>query len=142
MSGDRNQIKVDYWTPNNPTNWFPSPSNVLSPVTNAFSSMGYYDASFVKLRSISFGYTFTPALLKKLGADRVKVYAMVDNIATLFSPYQKLTGIDPEGTGTGDQSVAPIGNIRTNSSSGNSTITVGASTPPVRSFILGINLSF
>ena len=142
MTGDRNQIKVDYWTPTNPTNWFPSPANVLSPVTNAFSSMGYYDASFLKIRSINLGYTFAPAILKRINADRIRIYASVDNVATLFSPYLKQTGIDPEGTGTGDQSVAPIGNVRSNSLVGNNTITVGASTPPVRNFILGLNLSF
>jgi hypothetical protein len=67
----------------------------------------------------------------------------VDNVATLFSPYLRQTGIDPEGTGTGDQSVSPIGNIRNNAAAtGNNMITVGASTPPVRSFILGLNVTF
>ncbi|HEY4148626.1 MAG TPA: TonB-dependent receptor [Chitinophagaceae bacterium] len=142
MSGDRNQIKVDYWTPNNPTNWYPDPANVLSPVTNAFSSMGYYDASFVKIRSINLGYTFSPLVLKKIGAQSIRVYATVDNVGYLFSPYMKQTGIAPEGTGTGDQSVSAIGNIRSGSGAGNNTITVSASTPPVRSFIMGLNLSF
>lgn len=142
MTGDRNQIRVDYWTPTNPTNWYPSPANVLSPVTNAFSSMGYYDASFLKIRSINLGYTFAPSILKKINAQSIRLYAAVDNVATLFSPYMKQTGIDPEGTGTGDQSVSPIGNIRSGSANGNNTITVSASTPPTRSFILGLNLSF
>jgi len=142
MSGDRNQIRVNYWTPTNASNWFPSPANVLSPVTDAWPTLGYYDASFLKIRSINLGYTFTPALLKKIRAQTIRVYATVDNVATLFSPYMRQTGIDPEGTGTGDQSVSPIGNIRNNSTSGNNTITVGLSTPPVRSFILGLNVSF
>src|SRR6202000_1590346 len=106
LGGDRNQIKVDYWTPSNPTNWFPNPGNTLSPVTNAFSSMGYYDASFLKIRSINLGYTFAPSVLKAVSAQSIRIYASVDNVATLFSPYKKLTGIDPEGTGTGDQSVS------------------------------------
>jgi len=142
MGGDRNQIKVDYWTPNNPTNWFPNPANVLSPVGSAFSVLGYYDASFVKVRSINLGYTFAPSVLKRISAQSVRIYASMDNIATLFSPYKKQTGIDPEGTGTGDQSVSPIGNIRNVSGGVNNTITVGASAPPPRNFIIGLNVSF
>jgi TonB-linked SusC/RagA family outer membrane protein len=142
MNGDRNQIRVNYWTPVNPTNWFPDPAMKLSPVTDAWPTLGYYDASFVKIRSINLGYTFSPGLLKKLSAQNIRVYATVDNVATLFSPYMKMTGIDPEGTGTGDQSVSPIGNIRSNQANGNATITVGASTPPVRSYILGVNVTF
>jgi TonB-linked SusC/RagA family outer membrane protein len=99
LGGDRNQVKVDYWTPTNPTNWFPSPANVTSPVTSAWTTLGYYNASFVKLSSINFGYTLSPDVLKKIGAQSLRVYASVDNVATLFSPYKKLTGIDPEDTG-------------------------------------------
>jgi len=142
MNGDRNQIRVNYWTPTNPTNWFPDPALKLSPVTDAWPTLGYYDASFVKIRSINLGYTFAPAVLKRLSAQTIRVYASVDNVATLFSPYMKQTGIDPEGTGTGDQSVSPIGNIRSNQANGNATITVGASTPPVRSYIIGVNVTF
>jgi TonB-linked SusC/RagA family outer membrane protein len=141
MSGDRNQVKVDYWTPNNPTNWFPSPSNTLSPVTNAYTSLAYYDASFLKIRSINFGYTFNKQLLNKIHAQNIRLYVSVDNIATLFSPYMKQTGIDPVGTGTGDQSVGGVGNIRTGQGD-NNVITVGAATPPMRTFILGANISF
>jgi hypothetical protein len=140
LAGDRNQIKVDYWTPTNPTNWFPSPSNVVSPVSGAMSALGYYNASFVKLRSINLGYSFSPSILKKIDAQKIRIYAAVDNVATFFSPYMKQTGIDPEGTGTGDQSVAPLGNIRTGGN--NATITVAASTPPTRSFVFGVNVTF
>ncbi len=142
LGGDRNQIKVDYWTPNNPTNWFPSPANVTSPVSTAWTTLGYYDASFLKIRSINLGYNIAPGVLKRLQAQNIRIYATVDNVATLFSPYMKQTGIDPQGTGTGDQSVSPIGNIRSGSSTGNNTITVGASIPPTRTFILGLNVTF
>lgn len=141
MNGDRNQVKVDYWTPNNPTNWFPNPGNTLSPVTNAYTTLGYYDASFVKIRSINLGYTFAPSLLKRITAQSMRIYASVDNVATLFSPYKKQTGIDPEGTGLGDQSVGGVGNIRKNNN-GNGTITLSAATPPMRTIILGLNISF
>lgn len=145
MNGDRNQVKVDYWTPNNPTNWFPNPANTLSPVTDAFTSLAYYDATFVKIRSINLGYTFSSRLLGRISAHSARIYATVDNVATLFSPYYKLTGIDPIGTSTGDQSVSAstggVGNIRSNQGD-NNMITVGAAAPPVRTFIVGLNVSF
>ncbi|HMI62737.1 MAG TPA: hypothetical protein VK518_17590, partial [Puia sp.] len=139
LDGTRNQIKVDYWTPTNPTNWFPNPANVLSPVSSAYTALGYYDATFVKIRSINLGYTFAPAILKKINAQSIRVYGTVDNVATLWSPYMKQTGIDPEGTGTGDQGVSSNGLIRGGT---NATITVGASVPPTRSVIIGLNVTF
>ncbi|HVZ96412.1 MAG TPA: TonB-dependent receptor [Chitinophagaceae bacterium] len=141
MNGDRNQIAVNYWTPTNPSNWFPYPGNTLSPVTAAMSSLGYYDATFVKIRSINLGYSFSPQLLKGIHAQTIRIYGTIDNVATLFSPYKKLTGIDPEGTGTGDQSVSPLGNIRTGAGD-NNPITIGLSAPTPRYFILGVNLTF
>src|SRR5690606_4062170 len=36
MDGRRNQLKVDYWTPNNPSNWFPAPQTQISPVSDAW----------------------------------------------------------------------------------------------------------
>lgn len=141
MSGDRNQVKTDYWTPNNPSNWFPFPGNTLSPVTDAFTTLAYYDATFVKLRSVNLGYTFQSNALKKISASSARIYATVDNVATLFSPYYRLTGIDPVGTGTGDQSVGGVGNIRSNSGD-NNMITIASGIPPTRTFIIGVNVSF
>jgi TonB-dependent starch-binding outer membrane protein SusC len=55
LNGRRNQVKVDYWTPTNPTNKFPMPSAQITPpnAANAWTTLGYYDASFVKIRSIN-----------------------------------------------------------------------------------------
>ena len=146
MDGRRNGIKVDYWTPTNPTNWFPEPSTSISPVSTAWTTLGYYDATFVKLKSINLGYTFSGALLDKWSIRSLRLYATVDNVAILFSPFYNKTGIDPQGTGLGYSGVGANsgggpGNIRSNQGD-NSTITVSSSTPPTRSFILGINLNF
>lgn len=140
-SGDRNQLKVDYWTPNNPTNWFPSPSNAISPVSDGYTTLAYYKATFVKIRSVNLGYTFSNKLLKKVNAQSARIYATVDNVATLFSPFKKLTGVDPSGTATGDNSVGGGQNIRSGAGD-NNTIVVTAAPPPVRNFIIGLNLSF
>ena len=141
MDGKRNGLKVDYWTPTNPSNWFPMPQTTISPVSTAWTTLGYYDASFLKIRSINFGYTFSNKLIKKIEAQAIRFYLTLDNVGILFSPYYKQTGIDPEGTGVGNQGVANPGNIRANTR-GNGTITIGAATPPTRTFTIGANISF
>lgn len=138
MDGRRNTLKVDYWTPNNPTNWFPMPQAQISNVSDAWSTLGYYNATFVKLRSINFGYSFGRTTLKKLNAQNLRAYFTIDNVATMFSPYFKQTGIDPEGTGTGNQGVSNPGNIRGGQ---NGMVTIGLGTPPRTTFTFGLNMT-
>jgi TonB-linked SusC/RagA family outer membrane protein len=139
--GRRNQLAVDYWTPSNPTNAFPSPNVagglISSALTSdAWSTLGYYDASFVRVRSINFGYSFSNTLAKKLGAQKVKIYVAAQNPFLLYSPYVKAGGLDPEATGTGNQGVSNPGNIS------NRALTIGATIPPTRSFLAGLNVTF
>ena len=140
MDGRRNGLKVDYWTPTNPSNWFPMPQQTISNVNDAWSTLGYYDGSFIKLRSINLGYTFSKRQLRSIGAQSFRLYFTVDNVAILASPYYNKTGIDPEGTGVGSQGVSNPGNIR-NNARGNGTITIGLATPPRRTFTVGANLT-
>ncbi|MFW0714659.1 SusC/RagA family TonB-linked outer membrane protein [Pedobacter sp. N23S346] len=139
--GRRNQLAVDYWTPTNPTNAFPSPNVngglLSSPSTSdAGTTLGYYDASFVKVRSINLGYSFDSKLAKKLGAQKLKIYVTAQNPFILYSPYIKAGGLDPEPTGTGNQGVQNPGNISSRA------LTIGATTPPTRSFLAGLNVTF
>jgi TonB-linked SusC/RagA family outer membrane protein len=138
MDGRRNTLKVDYWTPTNPSNWFPMPQAQISPVSDAWPTLGYYDGSFVKMRSINLGYTFNRNALRHINAQNVRLYFTIDNVAVLFSPYFDKTGIDPEGTGTGSQGVSNPGNIR---GGNNGAITVGLGTPPRRTFTFGANIT-
>jgi len=138
MDGRRNSLKVDYWTPTNPTNWFPMPQSVISPQSTAWSTLGYYDASFLKIRSINLGYNLPASILKKMKIQNARVYATIDNVAILFSPYYNQTGIDPEGTGQGNQGVSNPGNIR---GGGNGAVTIGLATPQRRTFTFGANIT-
>ncbi len=139
LDGKRSGLKVDYWTPTNPTNDFPMPSTRITPPNagNAWTTLGYYDATFVKIRSINLGYTLPRSVLSKIGAHSVRIYTTVQNPFVLFSPYMKAGGIDPEATGTGTSGfVQNGGNIPARA------LTVATSTPPTRSYILGVNLTF
>ncbi len=138
MDGKRNGIKVDYWTPTNASNWFPEPQATVSPVSTAWTTLGYYDASFIKIRSINLGYTFSSGFIKRIRAQSVRLYFTVDNIGFLYAPYKKQTGIAPDGTNIGNSGVSDPGNLRAGT---NGVVTISASTPSTRNFIFGANIS-
>ena len=80
-----NQIKVDYWTATNPTNAFPAP-DAGNAVAFYGSTLGYYDGSFIKVRSINLGYTLETQFLQKLGLSSARVYLNATNPFILYSP--------------------------------------------------------
>lgn len=54
-----------------------------------------YDASFIKLRSVSLGYTLPKALVNKLPVEHIAVSVIGTNLLTL---YKEVPNIDPEST--------------------------------------------
>ncbi len=121
-AGTYNNVKVSYWTPTNNENRFPKPNTNptgTGGLPTYLSTLGYFDGSFVKIRSISLGYNFSPSIAQKIGGRSMRVYATSTDPFILFSPYRKAGGLDPESAGT-----------------------IGIDTPPLRSFLLGLNVSF
>ncbi len=138
LEGRRNGPLVDYWTPTNPTNAYPRPG-VQQPIYG--STLGYFDASFMKIRSINLGYQIPQKWIAKTGITSLKVYFQAMNpFKAFFSPYVDAGGLDPEPT---------INNLsQTNSTAIPNTpgwkdrVTVGISTPPVKQFIFGVNIRY
>ena len=85
-----NQLKVDYWTPKNPSREHFQPGNA-GPFVNAIY---FRKADFVRVNNITLGYTFPRSLLQKLKLNNFRVYATATNPFT-FSDYQ---GFDTEWT--------------------------------------------
>lgn len=142
MDGARNQIKVDYWTPNNPTNWFPTIANSTagwSTASTAWQTLGYYSASFLQIKAINIGYTFNYKLIKQIGVHSIRLYGTVDNVGFLFSPYMRQTGIPPIATNQGPSGVSSPDNLRKGQ---NAMTTISASTPLTRNYMLGLNVNF
>lgn len=77
----RNGIKVDYWTPEKPSNTFPRPNYSAAPAN--ISSLGLRDASFVRLRTVMLGYTVKESVLSKLKLRGVRVYVTATNLFTI-----------------------------------------------------------
>lgn len=127
LAGRYQQIKVDYWTPNNPTNEFPRPFSTQEfPQYN--TTLIYFDGTFVKLRNINFGYTFPQSVAKKLGMESLRLFSSIQQ-PKIWSEYRsKYNGIDPEATIT---------------SAGNGTTNVGAGVTPATSVTtVGLNIRF
>lgn len=91
LFGRYNNLDVDYWTPNNPTNAYPRPNqNQERPVYS--NSMSYFDGSYFKISNITFGYNLPTSTTDQIGFRKLRIYATVQNVYT-FSEYD---AYDPE----------------------------------------------
>ena len=117
MQGNYNNLNINYWTPDNTSARWPKPSTRNVQYKELLAR---YDASYLKLRNISLGYNIPNSISSKFGIQSARIYATAYNLYTLFDPkYKKDGGIDPETTST-----------------------IDLNTPPTRSFLVGVNLSF
>jgi len=92
-----NGAKVDYWTPENPTNDYPRPNINVSRAALPFATtLGYLDGSFVKIRNITLGYSFSQNLLNRLHLSNLRIYVSAKNYFT----WAKIDNYDPEGGGS------------------------------------------
>lgn len=136
LNGRRNNVKVDYWTPENTGAKYPKPGGIDSGDNPKYgSTLGYFDASYLKIRTITLGYDFRPDLTKKLGVSKLRVYATVQNPFVLFSPYHDESGMDPETNSYGDENQAV-------SSYKQRLLIIGTNTPATRNYLLGLNVTF
>lgn len=137
MSGRRNNVKVDYWTPENTGAKYPKPGGVVSNDNPKYgSTLGYFDAGYLKVRSLTLGYNFNSDLLDNFGVERLRMYATVQNPFVLFSPYNDETGLDPETNSYGDENAAVTTQYKQR------LLTVGTNSPATRNFLFGLNLTF
>jgi hypothetical protein len=136
MSGRRNNVQVDYWTPTNTGAKYPKPGGQISG-DNPFygSTLSYFSASYLKISTLSLGYNFSK-LAKRFGIPQARVYVTAQNPFVTFSPYHKETGLDPETNSYGDQNQAVSTMYQ------HRILTQGFNTPATRSFIAGLNLNF
>lgn len=76
------------------TGLYPLPHRGNQPDGNYYrdSSINIFDGSFVRVKNITVGYTFSPELIGKIGFDHVRVYFSTNNPFT-FTDYP---GYDPE----------------------------------------------
>ncbi|MDR2388986.1 MAG: TonB-dependent receptor [Tannerellaceae bacterium] len=135
LTGRRGNVKVDYWTPENTDAKYPKPGGMQSGDNPKYgSTLGYFDASYLKVRTITLGYNVKASWLRSIYSDRLRLYLTVQNPFVFFSPYHSESGMDPETNSYGDENVAVSGLRRI--------LTIGTNSPATRNYLLGINLTF
>jgi TonB-linked SusC/RagA family outer membrane protein len=138
MTGRRGNVKVDYWTPENTGAKYPAPSGILSGDNPKYgNSLGYFDASYLKIRAMTLGYNIDNINgFKNTGIDRLRLYVTVQNPFVMFSPYYKESGMDPETNSYGNENAATTATYQRR------LLTIGTNTPTTRNYLIGLDLAF
>ena len=112
--------QLDYWTPDNTDAFLPR-NYALGAVnygTNRNTQTKYLlDASYLRIKNVTIGYTLPNTLLTKFGVDTFRVYVSGENLHDFDHVPD---GINPE--------LSNIGN--------------GATYPYMKNYSVGVNLSF
>ncbi|MCD2422600.1 SusC/RagA family TonB-linked outer membrane protein [Niabella pedocola] len=124
FQGNYNNLRVHYWTPENNENFWPK-ANAASTNTPNNSTLGYFDGTFVKIRSLTLGYNL-PASFLKANLRSARVYVTANDAFILFSKYRSVyKGIDPEAI-----------------NGGNNRGEINVDTPATYSILFGLNITF
>lgn len=130
LEGRRNGIRVDYWRPDNPTNSYPKSGDQFPQFG---STLGYFDGTFMKIRSINLGYSLPTSVLESLGINSARFYLTANNpFKAFFSDLVDAGAIDPEPNNRGDTNTPGFGER----------LNMSPDTPIMKSFIFGLNLEF
>lgn len=91
---------LDHWTPENPDGYFPAVRAYAAEVSNrslAVPNKKYMqDASYLRVKNITFGYSLPKQWVEKAGLGRVYFYFSGEN---LFEKSNLKVSLDPEGLG-------------------------------------------
>ena len=79
----------DRWTPENPNNEM---IRAKAQGSEVYSSLYVEDGSYLKLKSVTLGYTFSKEALKKCHLANARIFVAAENIFTL----SKYSGFVPE----------------------------------------------
>jgi TonB-linked SusC/RagA family outer membrane protein len=141
--GRHNQPVIPYWTPENPGGTFPMPNTAQG---NYYSTLQYYDGSFIRAKSINLGYNVPSTVLKKVGISSLRVYANVTNPFFIYAPVRNngFSVPDAESTaGVTPNAFSASGNVGGNGGQGGQSRSVGLNAgQQIQSFVFGINARF
>ncbi|REC79212.1 SusC/RagA family protein [Chryseobacterium elymi] len=136
LSGRGNNVDVDYWTEENPNVRYPKPGGMMSGDNPKYgSTLGLFDGSYVKIRTITVGYNFNRNTLENLGVNSLRLYVTVQNPFVFGSPYYRESGMDPEPNSRGNENQA-VNSYKSNQ------LVIGTNNPSTRNYMMGLNLTF
>jgi hypothetical protein len=92
----------NYWTPENPSNDFPRPlANESISSVPGYTTLTYVDGSYVKLKTVTLGYTLPARVLKIAFMSNLRAYVTGNNIFGKAKNHL-IKGYDPERGGAED----------------------------------------
>ncbi len=110
----------DFWTPENTTASNPKPMYYYGNKNSyRVSDRFLYDSDFIRLSNAKFSYSFDSSLLRGTGLSGAQIYVMANNPWTYV--FDKKLKFDPEINLTGSSNLG---------------------LPILKSYLLGVNLSF
>jgi TonB-linked SusC/RagA family outer membrane protein len=138
LTSRRNNIDVDYWMPDNTGAKYPRPGGMQSSDGPKYgNTLALFDASYMKVRTITLGYEFNKKWLNKWGVSRLRLYATAQNPFVFFSPYYNESGMDPETNSFADENQAV-----TTGDYPQRLPVVAFNTPATRNYLFGLNITF
>jgi TonB-linked SusC/RagA family outer membrane protein len=119
-----NLMVNDYWTPTNPTNAYPRPDHRRGAFLEA-STLNYYDGSYVRLKTLTLGYTLPESFVNGIPIQSARVYFTGDNLMYWTKDIFRDLNIEPEYSTVSTQIV--FGDMMF---------------PALRTYFLGLNITF
>jgi TonB-linked SusC/RagA family outer membrane protein len=80
LNGKLNGMRVNYWTPENQSQDAPRPQ--FTAAVPYFGTIGIQDASYIRLRSLTLGYTLPRVITQSLSIDKARLYFTGTNLFT------------------------------------------------------------
>lgn len=119
LSNYMNMLNIDHWLPESPSKRYPT--GIIDRQNSYTEKANYHDASYVRVKDITLGYTLSNDVIRKIGIgiDRMHLYV---NFVDMFT-FTKWPLTDPESVFYKD----PVGSYRN---------------PMAKSYIIGLNVSF
>lgn len=102
LAGRYNNINVNYWTPENPTNDNPRPDKNQESVYLG-STLAYKDASFVRVKNLALAYSLPQLWLQRAAIKNLKITLSAENPFTITG----YKGQDPEFESNGTRAMYP-----------------------------------
>jgi TonB-linked SusC/RagA family outer membrane protein len=122
-AGGKSNVLLNAWTPENTNTNIPKIESQGSFSTSGVANSYYIeDGSYLRLKSLIFGYSIHPDILQKYSVNKLRLYVQAANLFT----FTKYTGLDPELGGSSSAFGVDYAYYPNNE----------------QSFLLGINVSF
>lgn len=85
---------LNSWSPTNTSSTIPAITKADLNQENRFSTYFVENTSYLKLQSLSLGYTIPTAIAKRARINRARIFTQIDNLWTIRLPGNTFTGFD------------------------------------------------